>query len=424
MHAGHRDLGGRAMSVLQGMRVVEGSAFVAVPLAGMTLAQMGAEVIRFDRLGGGLDAGRWPLAPSGQSLFWAGMNKGKKSIAVDMKAPEGRELITRIITAPGDDAGLFLTNLRVRGWMDYDTLRKYREDLIMVTLTGDRHGRPQVDYTVNPALGIPHMTGPEGSDDPVAHALPAWDLIAGNMCVSALLAAERHRLRGQGGQEVELALKDVAAATLGHLGMIGDVSLNKRDRTKAGNALYGAYGQDFVCADGRRVMVIGLTERQWRGIRKATGTTEEMASLENRLGVSLSDEGNRWRFRDEITAILKPWFAARRVSDFERAFNEAGLTWSEFRTVREAVQQDPDLGTDNPMFSVVSQPGIGRFAVPSHPASFGASTRNAAQPAPILGEHTEEILSDVAGCDNTEIARLFDTGIVQSPDYAKPRNAA
>jgi len=107
------------------MRVVEGSAFVAVPLAGMTLAQMGADVIRFDRIGGGLDAGRWPLAPSGQSLFWAGMNKGKRSIAVDMKSPEGKELITRVITAPGDDAGLFLTNLRVRGWMDHETLSQY-----------------------------------------------------------------------------------------------------------------------------------------------------------------------------------------------------------------------------------------------------------------------------------------------------------
>ncbi|MGR3493504.1 MAG: CoA transferase, partial [Shimia sp.] len=108
--------------ILNGLRVVEGSAFVAVPLAGMTLAQMGAEVIRFDRIEGGLDAGRWPVTPSGRSLFWAGLNKGKKSVAVDMRTPEGREVISRIITAPGDDAGLFLTNLRVRGWMDYETL--------------------------------------------------------------------------------------------------------------------------------------------------------------------------------------------------------------------------------------------------------------------------------------------------------------
>src|SRR6056297_3839520 len=144
--------------ILNGMRVVEGSAFVAVPLAGMQLAQMGAEVIRFDRLEGGLDAGRWPLAPSGRSLFWSGLNKGKKSIAVNMRSPEGQELVTRIVTAQGPDAGMLLTNLRVRGWMDYETLSQYRRDLIMVTLMGDRHGKPQVDYTVNPALGIPDMT--------------------------------------------------------------------------------------------------------------------------------------------------------------------------------------------------------------------------------------------------------------------------
>ena len=109
---------------------------MAVPLAGMTLAQMGAEVIRFDRIEGGLDAGRWPLAPSGQSLFWAGLNKGKKSIAVDMRSPEGQALVTRIITAPGKDAGMFLTNLRVRGWMDHETLSQHRRDLIMVHADG------------------------------------------------------------------------------------------------------------------------------------------------------------------------------------------------------------------------------------------------------------------------------------------------
>lgn len=412
------------MTILKGMRVVEGSAFVAVPLAGMTLAQMGAEVIRFDRIGGGLDAGRWPLAPNGQSLFWEGMNKGKKSIAVDMKSEEGKELITEIVTAPGPDAGLFLTNLRVRGWMDYETLSKRREDLVMVTLTGDRHGRPQVDYTVNPALGIPMMTGPVGSADPVANALPAWDLIAGNMCVSALLAAERHRLRGMGGQEVEIALKDVAAATIGHLGMIGDVTLNPSDREKAGNALYGAYGQDFVCADGRRIMVIGLTHRQWRGLVKTMGLDDEMKSLEAILRTSLSDEGNRWRHREAITAILRPWFAARRVEEFENAFNAAGLTWSEFRSVREAVAEDQDLGLDNPMFQMVDHPATGSYLTPAHPASFHKTSRLEAKPAPVLGAHTEEILGDLLGLGSGNIGRLFDQGIVDGPRTTNHKSAA
>ncbi len=412
------------MTILKGMRVVEGSAFVAVPLAGMTLAQMGAEVIRFDRIGGGLDAGRWPLAPSGRSLFWDGMNKGKKSIAVDMKSEEGKEIISEIVTAPGPDAGMFLTNLRVRGWMDYETLSKRRDDLIMVTLTGDRHGRPQVDYTVNPALGIPMMTGPAGGDDPVAHALPAWDLIAGNMCVSALLAAERHRLRGGGGQEVELSLKDVAAAAIGHLGMIGDATVNGANRPKAGNALYGAYGQDFVCADGRRVMVIGLTHRQWRGLIKTMGLEGDIKALEQRLGLSLNDEGNRWTHREAITAIFAPWFAARRVGDFEGLFNGAGLTWSEFRSVRDAVAQDPDLSVDNPMFGMVDHPATGRYLTPAHPASFQKLARDAAKPAPVLGAHTEEILGDILGLGSGNIGRLFDKGIVDGPRRGIHQTAA
>ncbi|SHI08094.1 CoA transferase [Marivita hallyeonensis] len=411
------------MTILKGMRVVEGSAFVAVPLAGMTLAQMGAEVIRFDRLGGGLDAKRWPVAPDGQSLFWAGLNKGKKSIAIDMKSPEGRELITRIITAPGDDAGLFITNLRVRGWMDHETLSKEREDLITVTLTGDRHGRPQVDYTVNPSLGIPHMTGPE-SGDPVAHALPAWDIAAGNMVVSALLAAERHRLRTGRGQDVEFSLKDAAAATIGHLGMIAEATLTGTSRPRAGNALYGAYGQDFVCGDGQRVMVIGLTERQWRGIVKATDSAEAMDLLASATASDLSDEGTRWRLRHQITAILAPWFAVRTLAQVAQVFDESGLTWAPFRSLSEALREDPDLSEDNPMFTSMLHPGVGRYPVPSSPVTYSDFARELPGQAPALGAHTEEILSDVARLDDTEIARLFDTGVVTQAGREDARDAA
>lgn len=403
------------MGILQGMRVVEGSAFVAIPLAGMTLAQMGAEVIRFDRLEGGLDAGRWPVAANGRSLFWAGMNKGKKSVAVNLSTEAGREVVTQIITAPGPDAGLFLTNLRVRGWMDHPTLSAIRPDLVMVTLLGDRHGRPQVDYTVNPAVGFPDATGPSGSDQPVSHVLPAWDCIAGNMAVSALLAAERHRLRTGQGQEVVFSLKDAAAAMLGNLGIIGEVAVNGVDRPKAGNALYGGYGQDFPCADGRRVMVIGLTRRQWDGLVKATGTADAIALLERRIGESLADEGARFCHRAAITAVLAPFFSARRVADFARDFDKAGLTWSEFRSFACAVAEDPDLGPDNPMFSDLDQPGLGRFPVPGSPFGFGALPREAPARAPELGEHTEEVLAEVAGLSSGQIGRLFDQGTVAGP---------
>ena len=403
------------MGILSGMRVVEGSAFVAVPLAGMTLAQMGADVIRFDRLQGGLDARRWPVTETGTSLFWAGMNKGKRSLAVDMGRPEGREIVSALITAPGPDAGLFLTNLRVRGWMDYPALQARREDLIMVSLTGTRRGEPAVDYTVNPALGFPMATGPEGSAEPVAHVLPAWDCIAGQMVVNALLAAERHRLRTGQGQLAELSLKDVAAAMLGNLGIVGEVAVNGVDRAKSGNALYGAYGQDFVLACGRRIMVIGLTDRQWRGLVEVTGTGEALTALARELGLDLAQEGNRWHARHRIGDILRPWFAARRLEDVAPMFDGASLTWSVFRSFAEAVAEDPDLSPDNPMVSLIDQPGIGTLPAAGTPVNFGAFARIPPAPAPVLGQHSEEILADLLGLGAGQIGALMDARVVAGP---------
>ena len=412
------------MGILAGMRVVESSAFVAVPLAGMTLAQMGADVIRFDLPTGGMDATRWPVAPNGQSLFWAGMNKGKRSVAIDVKTPRGKEIAQEIICAPGQDAGLFITNLATPGWTDHATLSARRPDLVSVTLRGDRHGRPAVDYTVNPAVGFPMATGPEGATDPVAHALPAWDAIAGGLVVSGLLAAERHRLRHGTGQAVDLTLKDVAVAMLGHLGIIGEHALTGQTRGRAGNSLYGAYGQDFQCADGRRVMVIGLTARQWQNLLKVTGLAEPMAALAEALGADFRDEGARWHARHAITATLAPWFAARRVADFAESFDRAGVTWSEFRSFSQAIEEDPDLSPDNPIFAEIDQPGLGRYLVPGTPMGFSGHDRETATPAPLLGQHTEAVLADVARLPDLDIAQLFDQGIVSQPGRTALRRAS
>ncbi len=214
--------------ILEGMRVIEGSAFVAAPLAGMTLAQMGADVIRFDPLGGGLDYRRWPVTDGNESLFWAGLNKGKRSITVDMRSDRGRQLITDLICAPGEQGGLFVTNFPARGWLDYERLREKRPDLIMINLIGARDGSNAVDYTVNPAVGFPKVTGPVEWDEPVNHVLPAWDCISGQMLVVALLAAERHRRRTGEGQYVRIALKDVALAMLGNLGKVAEIVINGR----------------------------------------------------------------------------------------------------------------------------------------------------------------------------------------------------
>ena len=402
--------------ILSGLRVVEGSAFVAAPLGGMTLAQLGAEVIRFDPIGGGLDHGRWPLAPdSSYSLFWAGLNKGKKSIAVDFRQQQGRELLTRLITLPGDNGGIFSSNFPARGWLAFDSLQAHREDLIMINLLGRRDGGSEVDYTVNPQLGLPCMTGPEDSPDPVNHVLPAWDLLAGQTMATAVLAAERHRrITGQG-QLVRLALKDVALATLGHLGMLAEHSLSQQDRPKQGNYLYGAFGRDFLTRDGQRLMLVGLTTSQWQCLLAATGLAAAVAALGEQLGLDLDDEGNRYLARHELAQLVADWTAARDLAEIEAVFNQHRVTWAPYRSVGEALRLDPDCSADNPMFSMLEQPGVGRWLVPGSPLEFSALPRQAPVRAPRLGEHTDEILLELLSLSEAELGSLHDAGVVAGP---------
>lgn len=406
-----------AAGILAGLRVVEGSAFVAAPLGGMTLAQLGADVIRFDPIGGGLDHHRWPVTAEGTSLFWAGLNKGKRSIAVDIRQPRGQELLSALITAPGPEAGLFSTNFPARGWLAYDALASRRPDLIMVNLTGRRDGGSEVDYTVNPQLGFPALTGPSERAEPANHVFPAWDSIAGHQIVIALLAALRHRDRTGEGQQVNLALKDVGLAMLGHLGMIAEAQVNGVDRPRYGNHLYGAFGCDFSTRDGRRAMVVGLTDTQWHSLVKATGLADAVAALAESSGLDLADEGHRFRVRSELVKLFAPWFAARTLDEVRESFEAHRVTWGPYRTVVQAIAEDADLSAGNPLFSVLDQPGVGAHLAPTVPLAFGRGGRLPARAAPRLGEHTDEILLDVLGLPSAEVGALHDAGIVAGPRH-------
>src|SRR4029077_8913577 len=212
---------GRAdQAILAGLRVVEPSAFVAAALGRRAVAAFGGDVLRVDPPGGGIDIDRWPLH-RGRSLYWAGLNQGKRSVVIDTRHEHGPEKVARLITAPGEGGGILLTNLPVSGWNSYDELKKRRGDLIMVVITGNRDGSQAVDYTVNAALGFPFITGPEGTEGPVNHVLPAWDAKPAVFAATATLAAERHRRLTAQGQLFELSLSDVGLAVAGHLGLIG-----------------------------------------------------------------------------------------------------------------------------------------------------------------------------------------------------------
>ena len=396
-------------AILAGLRVVEVSAFVAAPLGGMTLAQLGADVVQVSPIAGRIDTSRWPVTASGASLYWAGLNKGKRSIRLALDRPEGQEIAAALIAAPGEGGGIALTNLPARGWLSYAALRARREDVILLKLLGNADGSAAIDYTVNCASGFPTATGTGAA--PVNHVLPAWDVAAGLYLVAGLLAAERHRrITGQG-QEVTTALSDVMLATVGNLGFIAEVQVNGEQRPPLGNDLYGAFGRDFPTRDGRRVMVAAISDRQWRALCAATGLADRLVHIEALMGVNLGDEGGRYHARDAIAAVLAPWFAARSLAEIAQAFAGTGVLWGPYQDFRQLVAEDPRCSTANPLFREIDQPGVGRHLAPHAPLGFGAVPRGEVVPAPLLGQHTEEILADVLGLPAAEIGRLMDGGI-------------
>ncbi|WP_438804506.1 CoA transferase [Nocardia alni] len=376
-----------ATQPLSDARIVEISSFVASPLAGMTLAQLGADVVRVDPIGGAADCHRWPLTDEGESIYWTGLNKGKHSVTADLRTPAGQQRVTDLIV----ERGILLTNTAGRDWLDYDRLAARRPDLIRLEILGRADGSAAVDYTVNAAAGFPLVTGPADHDGPVNHVLPAWDVLCGVYAALAITAALRHRDATGEGSRITLPLEDVALATAGNLGFLTEALICGRERPRLGNGLYGQYGQHFTSADGIAFMVVTLTPRHFRDLTELTGHTATITALAEALNADFTDEGTRYQHRDLLTALYTPWFRDHTAEQISTALAATSVLWERYRTFHE-VATDPRV-TDNPLFTPLKQPGIGEYPAPGLPMSVNGE-HVAARPAPQLGEHTNSLLGE------------------------------
>jgi 2-methylfumaryl-CoA isomerase len=390
---------------LAGIRVVEISSFVAVPLAGMTLAQLGAEVIRVDPIGGAADYHRWPVTDDGESIYWAGLNKGKRSVAADMRSPDGQDLVQRLIA----DSGVLITNVAGRQWHSYDALERLRPDLIHVEVSGRADGGTGVDYTVNAAIGFPMVTGPAELATPVNHVLPAWDVACGVYAALAVVTALRHRDATGQGQRISIPLENVALATAGNLSFLTEAMVNGISRERTGNSVYGTYGQDFTSSDGVSFMVVALTGRHFRDLTELTGTTKAVAALAETLGADFTDEGERYRHRAALTGLFAEWFAAHTADEITAALSSSSVLWDRYRSFAEVVTEDRVMA--NPMFAPLDQPRIGSYLAPGLPMSIDG-TYPPAVAAPAVGDDTAAVLAECLGLSPDEISRLTESGTV------------
>jgi 2-methylfumaryl-CoA isomerase len=219
--------------------------------------------------------------------------------------------------------------------------------------------------------------------------LPAWDIGAGLTAAVSLLAAVHDRSCTGHGREIQVPLSNVAFATLSSLGNIAEVATFGKDRPRYGNALYGSFGRDFATADGQRVMIVAITQRQWLGLLTALDLQSDVVALEQRHNVDFTrDEGARFVHREDLFEIVERAVARWSFGELPDLFDRLGVCWGAYQTVQEAMQKDSRLSSANPMFESVSQPSA----------------------------HTDDILARDLGLSCGEIGRLHDDRIVSGPN--------
>ncbi|WP_226699483.1 CoA transferase [Qipengyuania gaetbuli] len=403
--------------LLSDLSIIETSSFVASPTAGLYCAQMGAEVIRVDHKEGGLDYDRYMLTKEGRSLSWENLNRAKKSVALDLRSAEGRELLVELAAKTGN----LITNLPEKSFLSHEAVAAKRDDLVSLRIMGWHDGRQAMDFTVNAASGYPLMCGPEDWDPatapPVNQVLPAWDFITGAYCAFAMIAAIRHRDQTGEGSELRVPLGDVAIGTVANSGAMAEMLYRGADRERLGNAIWGAFGRDFRSKDGTRFMVAALTPKQWDGLVTAFGVEAEIAALEQECGVRFAD-GDRPRFehRHALFDLFQSRADALSWDDLAARMGAQGCTFERYRTMHEAAN-DAVLVDQNPLFTRTSANPSG-FEYPATRSFANIPGREAAPPAPApyLGQHTEQVLAERLGLSSGAIGDLIDRDIARLSD--------
>ncbi len=198
---------------------------------------------------------------------------------------------------------------------------------------------------------------------------------------------------------------------MGSIGQIAEVQLTGADRPRLGNVLFGAFGRDFATRDGKRVMVVAITPRQWTGLVGILGLDAPVAALEAELGVSFArDESLRFVHRAQLLPLFDAAFAQQDAAALTAAFEGVGVCWGPYQGLSEAVAGDPYFSAANPVLSAVAHPG-GRYLTPGAPATLPGTARLPPQPSPVLGRDTEDVLAAVLRLPGHEIARLHDAGL-------------
>ena len=392
---------------LAGVKVVELGQLIAGPFAGKTLADFGAEVIKIEPPGEGDPLRKWRLLHQGTSVWWQVQSRNKQSVVLDLRQPQGQEIVRRLIR----ETDVVIENFRpgtMEEWgLGWDALSTLNPGLVMLRLsgygqTGPYRDRPGFGVIGEAMGGLRYITGEPGRV-PVRVGVSIGDSLASLHGVIGVLMALRHReVNGGTGQVIDIALYEAVFNMMESL--LPECDAFGVIRERSGSALPGiAPTNAYPCKNGEYVLIAGNGDSIFKRLMGAIGRTD--------LASDPTLAGNEGRVRrvEEIDAAIAAWTADRTIEEILAAMEKARVPAGRIYSARD-IAEDPHYAARGMIAEIVTRDGL-RLKVPGVVPKLSATPGAIRTTAPRLGENTEAVLRRL-GYTAEQVAALREEKVI------------
>lgn len=393
--------------LLSGVRVIDLTRVLAGPYCTMMLGDLGADVIKIENPDGGDDTRRWgPPYIAGEAAYFLSANRNKRSLTLNLKAPEGLAILKELIRQGDVLVENFRTGTLERWGLSYEALQELRPGLIVASITGygttgpdaDRAG---YDFMAQARGGFMSLTGP-ADGEPTRAGIAITDLTTGMFACNAILAALFARERTGQGQHIDMALLDTQVALLSYAASNYLISGEVPQRYGNGHPNIVPY-QEFKARDGYFAFACG-NDGQWRKFCQAVSKPEWITDEQ------FTTNSARVQHRAQVVAMLNELFCGRDKAEWMALCDQIGIPNGPINDVAQ-VFADPQVQARQ-MVTYVEHPTIGDLPLVASAMKIPTNPTAVRYPPPLLGEHTTEILGDLLGYDAEQIAALKEQGVV------------